>query len=107
MGRIDHQPLQQPLAPDLAVWRASARTLRHAAEREDDGVARQTLLTLAADCDALAAEHEASQQPGKPKPPGNPPTPRDGERPTPVEEPPQPIPPPLPEPPPAPLSTRK
>ncbi len=97
---------RQLAAPDTAVWRETARALRAAAQREGDAVARQTLLTLAADCETLAAERDASQQPGKPKPPGNPPRPTETE-PPPIEEPPGPIPTPQPDPPPAPLSARK
>lgn len=95
------------LAPETPAWRESARALRAAARGEGDTVARQTLLTLAADCEMLAAERDASQQPGKPKPPGNPPRPSDREPPSPIEEPPRPIPPPRPDPPPVPLSARK
>jgi hypothetical protein len=91
--------------PATAVWRAAAQRLREAARDQDDAVEQRTLLTLAADCEMLAAE--AQQQPGKPKPPGNPPEPPDAEQPAPVEEPPQPVPPPRPEPPPPPLQTRK
>ena len=94
-------------APDTAVWRETARALRAAARGEGDPVVRQTLLTLAADSEIVAAEHDASQQPGKPKPPGNPPRPSNGEPPSPIEEPPRPISPPRPDPPPAPLSARK
>ena len=82
--------------------------LRHSARLQLDPVEHRTLLTLAEDCDAIAAEMEMTgQQPGKPKPPGNPPTPPGRERPTPINEPPPPIPSPPIEPPPAPISTRK
>jgi len=96
---------KRPVETTAVLWRRKAEALRAAAQREGDEVARQTLLTLAEDCETLAAAQEA-QQPGKPKPPGNPPQPPDGERPPPIEEPPQPMPPPR-DPPPAPLSVRK
>lgn len=100
MGR--HDP-ELPLA-DATVWRAAAQRLHDAARGEDDTLEQQTLLTLAADCEALATESAPGGQPGKPTPPGNPPRPSD-EEPVPIEEPPRPVPPPRPDPPP-PLSTR-
>jgi hypothetical protein len=83
--------------PDAARWKEMGSTLRQSAERRRDPLARQTLLTLAADCEAIAAHiRSAAQQPGKPKPPGNPPAPAPeppgGEHSPPVEEPPRPIP---------------
>lgn len=57
------------------AWQKKANALREAADTEGDPLARQTLLVLAEDCDTIAAEIEASGQPGKPKPPGNPPRP--------------------------------
>ncbi|HZB91867.1 MAG TPA: hypothetical protein VE397_10525 [Stellaceae bacterium] len=96
----------QESAPRTAFWTQKATALRAAAKREQDGVARQTLLLLAEDCEAIAAEIEA-QQPGKPKPPGNPPPEEpDADRPRRREEPPAPIMPPRPEPPPMPLQTQ-
>lgn len=98
----------QESAPIQAVWTEKATALRAAARREPDSVARQTLLLLAEDCETIAAESEAQQQPGKPKPPGNPPPEEpDADRPPPHEEPPAPIMPPRPEPPPAPLQTQR
>jgi hypothetical protein len=82
--------------------------LRAAAAREPDAVSRQTLLCLAEDCEAIAAEQQ-SQQPGKPKPPGNPPSEEkepESERPSPIREPPRPLPVPPVERPPAPMPMR-
>jgi hypothetical protein len=91
--------------PENAAWKAQATTLRAAAAEKADPVARQTLLTLAEDCEAMAAETKMAGQPGKPKPPGNPPRPPDIEEKPPVREPPRPIPTPPIEPPQPPLST--
>jgi hypothetical protein len=93
--------------PSQALWRDKSATLRAAAEREPDAMARQTLLCLAEDCDALAEEQ--AQQPGKPKPPGNRPSEEEPEfdPPPPMGEPPRPVPPPPREPPPAPVRTRR
>lgn len=52
--------------PSPALWREKSATLRAAAEREPDPVARETLLCLAEDCDAIAEEQQAQPQPGKP-----------------------------------------
>jgi hypothetical protein len=86
--------------PDKQAWTEKA------AAREQDGVAQQTLLRLAEDCEAIAGEIEA-QQPGKPKPPGNPPQKPEPEIPPPIDEPPRPIAPPRPEPPPVPIRARE
>ncbi len=92
---------------DAATWKDQAAALRHSAQLQLDPVEQRTLLILAEDCEAIAAEIETAQQPGKPKPPGNPPTPPGRERPAPINEPPGPVPPPPIEPPPPPLSARK
>src|ERR1700737_115285 len=64
---------REPNVPDATLWKENAVTLRHSARRQRNSLERQTLLTLAEDCDAIAAELESqAQQPGKPKPPGNP-----------------------------------
>ncbi|HKW52407.1 MAG TPA: hypothetical protein VJO12_01860, partial [Stellaceae bacterium] len=78
--------------PDAATWKEKAVTLRHSADQQRNPLERQTLLTLAADCDAIAADLELTQQPGKPKPPGNPPKPPGREAPQPIREPPRPTP---------------
>ena len=71
--------------PDATLWKEKAVTLRHSARRQRNSLERQTLLTLAEDCDAIAAELESqAQQPGKPKPPGPTPAP-------PVDPPPAPL----------------
>ena len=71
--------------PDATLWKEKAVTLRHSARRQRNSLERQTLLTLAEDCDAIAAELESqAQQPGKPKPPGPMPAP-------PVDPPPAPL----------------
>jgi hypothetical protein len=93
--------------PDRGAWRKQAKTLRMAAEAVPDRVARQTLLTLAEDCEAIAAEREAGDQPGKPKPPGNPPRPPGSDDRPPIKEPPRPMPAPPIDPPPPPLSTER
>ncbi len=94
--------------PDATAWKAKAVTLRHSATQQRNPLERQTLLTLAEDCDAIAAELESqAQQPGKPKPPGNPPRPPGHEEPTPIREPPRPTPPPPVEPPRPPLTAQK
>src|ERR1700736_1002618 len=68
---------REPNVPDATLWKEKAVTLRHSARRQRNSLERQTLLTLAEDCDAIAAELESqAQQPGKPKPPGNPHRPR-------------------------------
>ena len=93
---------------DATAWKDKAATLRHSAMHQRNALERQTLLTLAEDCDAIAAELELqSQQPGKPKPPGNPPRPPGREGPAPIREPPRPMPPPPVEPPSPPISARK
>ena len=91
--------------PENRVWKKKAATLRGAAAAEADPVARQTLLTLAEDCETIAAEAEAGGQPGKPKPPGNPPLPPGPEQTPPIKEPPGPVPTPPIDPPQPPLST--
>jgi hypothetical protein len=99
-------PAKNP-TPSPALWREKSATLRAAAERQLDAVARQTLLCLAEDCDAIAEEHQA-QQPGKPKPPGNlPPKEEPALDPPPIREPPRPVPTPPRDPPPAPVRTRR
>jgi hypothetical protein len=94
------------LVPDKAMWSDKAVRLREAAGRQADTVAQQTLLRLAEDCEAIAAEMEG-QQPGKPKPPGNPQEKPDTERRRPIGDPPRPVQTPPAEPPPAPLQARK
>ena len=94
--------------PDAVTWKEKAVTLRHSAGLERNPLERQTLLTLAEDCEAIAADLETqAQQPGKPKPPGNPPKPPDREAPQPIREPPRPMPPPPMEPPRPPISVQK
>jgi hypothetical protein len=93
--------------PDATAWKEKAVNLRHFATQQRNPLERQTLLTLAEDCEAIAAELESQAQPGKPKPPGNPPRPPDREVPTPIQEPPRPMPPPPVEPPPPPVTARK
>jgi hypothetical protein len=94
--------------PDVGTWKEKAVMLRRSADLERKPLERQTLLTLAEDCAAIAAELETqAQQPGKPKPPGNPPKPPDREAPQPIREPPRPMPPPPMEPPRPPISVHK
>jgi hypothetical protein len=94
--------------PDATVWKEKAVTLRHSATQQRSSLERQTLLTLAEDCDAIAAELESqAQQPGKPKPPGNPHRPPSREAPPPIQEPPGPLPAPPVDPSPAPLTAQK
>ena len=94
--------------PDAATWKEKAVTLRHSADQQRNPLERQTLLTLAEDCDAIATELESqAQQPGKPKPPGNPPKPPGRDAPQPIREPPRPTPPPPMEPPPPPMTAQK
>ena len=94
--------------PDAATWKEKAVTLRHSATQQRNPLERQTLLTLADDCEAIATELESqAQQPGKPKPPGNPPKPPGREAPQPIREPPRPTPPPPVEPPPPPITAQK
>ena len=99
---------REPNVPDATLWKEKAVTLRHSARRQRNSLERQTLLTLAEDCDAIAAELESqAQQPGKPKPPGNPHRPPSREVPPPIQEPPGPMPAPPVDPPPAPLTAQK
>lgn len=94
--------------PDAATWKEKALTLRHSATQQRNPLERQTLLTLAEDCEAIAAELEAQgQPPGKPKPPGNPPKPPGREAPPPIQEPPRPTPPPPVDPPRPPATAHK
>jgi len=56
-------PDTRPAETTAALWRQKAGALRAAAQREGDQVAQQTLLTLAEDCETLAAAaHEAAPQ---------------------------------------------
>ena len=94
--------------PDATTWKEKAVALRHSAGRQDNPLERQTLLTLAEDCEAIATELESqAQQPGKPKPPGNPPSHPGRDAPQPIREPPRPTPPPPMEPPPSPMTAHK
>jgi hypothetical protein len=94
--------------PDAAIWKEKAVALRHSANQQRNPLERQTLLTLAEDCEAIATELESqAQQPGKPKPPGNPPEPPDSDAPQPIREPPRPMPPPPMEPPRPPINVQK
>ena len=94
--------------PDAALWKEKAVALRHSANQQRNPLERQTLLTLAADCEAIATELESqAQQPGKPKPPGNPPSHPGRDAPQPIREPPRPAPPPPIEPPPSPMTAQK
>jgi periplasmic protein TonB len=94
--------------PDAAIWKEKAVALRHSAAQQRSPLERQTLLTLAEDCEAIAVELDAqSHQPGKPKPPGNPPRPPGRDPPEPIREPPRPTPPPPVEPPPPPITAQK
>jgi hypothetical protein len=52
--------------PDAAMWREKARVLRERANETSDPEEESTLLTLADDCDELAADlekHEALAPP--------------------------------------------
>jgi hypothetical protein len=94
--------------PAAAIWKEKAVALRHSANQQRNPLERQTLLTLAEDCEAIATELESqAQQPGKPKPPGNPPEPPDSDAPQPIREPPRPMPPPPMEPPRPPINVQK
>jgi hypothetical protein len=106
--RLEPRKTEDANVPDAPTWKEKAVTLRHSATQQRNPLERQTLLTLAEDCEAIAAELESqAQQPGKPKPPGNPPRPPAREAPQPIREPPRPIPPPPVEPPPPPMTAQK
>jgi hypothetical protein len=99
--------LRELNVPDAGTWKDKAAMLRCSADQERNPLERQTLLTLAEDCEAIATDLELAQQPGKPKPPGNPPKPPGREAPQPIREPPRPMPPPPVEPPPPPMTAQK